>query len=140
MQWTSGGVATARTWSQTAPQGAYLNPASLHFGGATLTSYAIIETGGKQYRVVVGETVRIEKLDVAEGDKVVLDNVLALNLDGTLTVGAPFISGAKVTAKVRDQGKAKKIIVFKYHNKTNYRKKTGHRQPFTAVTIESIEG
>jgi large subunit ribosomal protein L21 len=102
-------------------------------------TYAIIETGGKQYRVQAGETVRIEKLTAAEGETVVLDKVLAVSKDGNLTVGAPFVSGAKVTATVKAQDKAKKIIVFKYHNKTNYRRKTGHRQPFTAVTIESIE-
>ncbi len=102
-------------------------------------AYAIVETGGKQYRVQAGDTVRIEKLNVGEGETVVFDKVLAVGKDGQITVGAPFVSGAKVTAKVAAQGKAPKIIVFKYHNKTNYRRKTGHRQPFTAVTIESIE-
>lgn len=102
-------------------------------------TYAIIETGGKQYRVQAGETVRIEKLEANEGETVVLDKVLMVSKDGQLTVGAPLISGAKVTGTVKKQGKAPKIIVFKYHNKTNYRKKTGHRQPFTAVTIEAIE-
>jgi len=104
-----------------------------------LLAYAIVETGGKQYRVQAGDTVRIEKLNVAEGESVVFDKVLAVGKDGQITVGAPYVSGAKVTAKVASQGKAPKIIVFKYHNKTNYRRKTGHRQPFTAVTIESIE-
>lgn len=103
-------------------------------------TYAIVETGGKQYRVKPGETVRIEKLNVAEGETVVLDKVLVVNTDGKLTVGAPYVTGAKVTGTVKAQGKAPKIIVFKYHNKTNYRKKTGHRQPFTAVTIQTIEG
>ncbi|HYF91398.1 MAG TPA: 50S ribosomal protein L21 [Symbiobacteriaceae bacterium] len=102
-------------------------------------TYAIIETGGKQYRVQPGETVRIEKLTANEGETVVLDKVLMVNTDGNLNVGAPYVAGAKVTATVKAQGKAKKIIVFKYHNKTNYRRKTGHRQPFTAVTIEKIE-
>lgn len=102
-------------------------------------SYAIIETGGKQYRVQVGETIRIEKLEVAEGEAVAFDRVLAVSKNGTLTTGAPFVNGAKVTASVKAQGKAPKIIVFKYHNKTNYRRKTGHRQPFTAVTIDAIE-
>jgi large subunit ribosomal protein L21 len=102
-------------------------------------TYAIVEAGGKQYRVQVGETVRIEKLVANEGDTVVLDQVLAVSQDGKLTVGAPLLVGAKVTAKVKVQGKAPKIIIFKYHNKTNYRRKTGHRQPFTAVTIEKIE-
>jgi len=102
-------------------------------------TYAIIETGGKQYRVEPGQTYRFEKLEVAEGGTVVLDKVLAVSKDGKLTVGAPYVSGAKVTATVAAQGKAPKIIVFKYHNKVNYRRKTGHRQPFTAVTINAIE-
>lgn len=102
-------------------------------------TYAIIETGGKQYRVQPGETVRIEKLTANEGETVSFDKVLVVNSDGNLTVGAPFVAGAKVTATVKAQGKAPKIIVFKYHNKVNYRRKTGHRQPFTAVTIEKIE-
>ncbi|MGE5676140.1 MAG: 50S ribosomal protein L21 [Mycobacterium leprae] len=102
-------------------------------------TYAIVETGGKQYRVQAGETIRFEKLAGNDGDKVVLDKVLLVSKDGSLTVGAPFVAGAKVTGTVKAQGKAPKIIVFKYHNKVNYRRKTGHRQPFTAVTIDSIE-
>ena len=102
-------------------------------------SYAIVETGGKQYRVQAGETLRIEKLNAAEGDKIVLDKVLAVGNDGKVTVGSPYIEGARVTCTVKAQGKAPKIIVFKYHNKTNYRRKTGHRQPFTAVTVNAIE-
>ncbi|MFZ5827100.1 MAG: 50S ribosomal protein L21 [Bacillota bacterium] len=102
-------------------------------------TYAIVETGGKQYRVQAGDSLRVEKLNVGEGETVVFDKVLAVGKDGQVTVGAPYVDGAKVTAKVAAQGKAPKIIVFKYHNKTNYRRKTGHRQPFTAVTIEAIE-
>ncbi|HEY8346566.1 MAG TPA: 50S ribosomal protein L21 [Symbiobacteriaceae bacterium] len=102
-------------------------------------TYAIIETGGKQYRVQPGETIQVEKLKAQEGETVVLDKVLAINQDGKLTVGTPYVEGAKVTAKVKAHGKGRKIIVFKYHNKTNYRRKTGHRQPFTALTIEKIE-
>lgn len=103
-------------------------------------TYAIVETGGKQYRVQPGETLRIEKLTAGEGETVVLEKVLALSKDGQITVGAPYVAGAKVTAKVAKQGKAPKIIIFKYKAKSNYRRKTGHRQPFTAVTIEAIEG
>ncbi|MFO7273467.1 MAG: 50S ribosomal protein L21 [Bacillota bacterium] len=103
-------------------------------------TYAIVETGGKQYRVQEGDTLRVEKLSAGEGETVVFDKVLAINRDGKVTVGTPYIEGAKVKAKVVGHGKGPKIIVFKYHNKTNYRRKTGHRQPFTAVTIESIEG
>ena len=98
-----------------------------------------METGGKQYRVTAGSTVRIEKLDLATGEAVVLDKVLAISKDGTLTVGSPYLEGAKVTGSVSSQGKAPKIIVFKYHNKVNYRRKTGHRQPYTAVSINAIE-
>ncbi|MBY6277240.1 50S ribosomal protein L21 [Symbiobacterium thermophilum] len=103
-------------------------------------TYAIVETGGKQYRVQEGDTLRVEKLTAGEGETVVFDKVLAISRDGKVTVGTPYIEGAKVTAKVAAHGKGPKIIVFKYHNKTNYRRKTGHRQPFTAITIESIEG
>jgi len=105
---------------------------------ASLT-YAIVETGGKQYRVQAGDVIRIEKLTAAEGDSVVLDKVLAVSKDGSLTVGAPYLDGAKVTGTVKVQGKAPKLIIFKYHNKTTYRRKTGHRQPFTALTIDAIE-
>lgn len=103
-------------------------------------TYAIVETGGKQYRVQEGDTLRVEKLAAGEGESVVFDKVLAISRDGQVTVGTPYLEGAKVTAKVTAHGKAPKIIVFKYRAKKNYRKKTGHRQPFTAVTIESIEG
>jgi len=103
-------------------------------------TYAIVETGGKQYRVQEGETLRVEKLGVGEGESVVFDKVLAIGKEGKVTVGAPYIEGAKVNAKVAAQGKAPKILVFKYKAKSNYRRKTRHRQPFTAVTIESIEG
>jgi large subunit ribosomal protein L21 len=102
-------------------------------------TYAIIETGGKQYRVQPGETIRVEKLAANEGESIVLDKVLAVSKDGKLTVGAPYVAGAAVKATVKAQGKAPKIIVFKYHNKVNYRRKTGHRQPFTAITIDAIE-
>ncbi|HEY3363721.1 MAG TPA: 50S ribosomal protein L21 [Symbiobacteriaceae bacterium] len=102
-------------------------------------TYAIVETGGKQYRVQPGDVVRIEKLEAGEGEKVVLDKVLLVSKDGALTVGVPYVSGATVTGTVKKQGRAPKIIVFKYHAKVNYRKKTGHRQSYTAVTIEGIE-
>lgn len=102
-------------------------------------TYAIIETGGKQYRVQAGETFRFEKLEAGEGETVILDKVLAVSKDGSLTVGTPYLEGVTVTGIVKAQKKAPKIIVFKYHNKTNYRRKSGHRQPFTAVTIQNIE-
>jgi large subunit ribosomal protein L21 len=102
--------------------------------------YAIIETGGKQYRVQEGDTLFIEKLDVTQGDTVEFDKVLVLSKDGQLTVGSPAVNGAKVSATVVENGKAPKIIVFKYKSKKDYRKKQGHRQPYTKVRIESING
>ena len=98
--------------------------------------FAIIETGGKQYRVQENDFVFVEKLEANEGDTVVFDKVLMLNEK----VGNPYVEGAKVSAKVEAQGRAKKIIVFKYKSKKNYHKKQGHRQPFTKVQITSIEG
>ena len=89
--------------------------------------YAIIETGGKQYRVTPGQTIDIERLDVAEGDTVELDKVLFITNGDKVVVGTPTVEGAKVIATSQGEGKAKKIIVFKYKPKVHYRKKTGHR-------------
>lgn len=100
--------------------------------------YAVIETGGKQYRVQEGDVLRIEKLDVEVGEKAVFDKVLLVSNDGDITVGNPFVEGVKVEASVMDQNKAKKIIVYKYKAKKNERKKQGHRQPYTEVKIETI--
>lgn len=100
--------------------------------------YAILKTGGKQYRVSEGDVISVEKLDVASGEKVVFDEILVVSKDGELQVGAPVVTGAKVEGTVVQQGKEKKIIVFKYKPKKDYRKKQGHRQPFTRVKIESI--
>jgi len=100
--------------------------------------YAIIKTGGKQYRVQEGDTLFIEKLNVEAGESVEFDQVLAVSGDNGLTVGAPVVEGAKVSAKVLANGKAKKVIVYKYKAKKDYRNKNGHRQPFTKVQIESI--
>ncbi len=101
--------------------------------------YAIIETGGKQYRVSEGDEVLVEKLDKGEGDAVTFDKVLAVVKKGELVVGTPTVSGAKVTGKVVEHGKGKKILVFKYKAKSNYRRRQGHRQPFTKVVIEKIK-
>ena len=97
--------------------------------------YAIIETGGKQYRVQENDFLFIEKLEVVEGEEVVFDKVLMV--EGK--IGSPVVEGAKVLAKVVAQGKAPKIIVYKYKSKKNYHKKQGHRQPFTKVQITKIE-
>ncbi len=100
--------------------------------------YAIIETGGKQYRVQEGDVVFVEKLTAEEGEAVVFDKVLAVSTDEELTVGSPAVVGASVNAKVLGHGKDKKIIVFKYKPKKGYRRKQGHRQPYTKVQIEKI--
>ena len=102
--------------------------------------YAIIKTGGKQYRVQEGDNIFVEKLNADVDSNVVFDQVLAVVNDGDVKVGAPVVEGAKVTAKVLAQGKEKKILVFKYKAKSNYRRRQGHRQPFTKVSIEKIEG
>lgn len=102
--------------------------------------YAVIETGGKQYRVQEGDVVFIEKLQANEGEVVNFDKVLILSNEGSLNAGKPYVDGAIVEGTVLEQGKAKKIIVFKYKAKKNYRKKQGHRQPYTKVKIEKILG
>lgn len=101
--------------------------------------YAIIKTGGKQYKVSEGDVIMVEKLATAEGEAVVFDEVLTVVSDSDVKVGKPVVEGAKVTGKVEAQGKDKKILVFKYKAKSNYRKRQGHRQPFTKVVIEKIE-
>jgi large subunit ribosomal protein L21 len=101
--------------------------------------YAIIATGGKQYRVQEGDIVFVEKLAVEPEASFELNEVLAVSKDGILTVGSPLVENAKVLASVVKHGKAKKIIVFKYKRKKDYRKKQGHRQPYTQIKIEKIE-
>ena len=101
--------------------------------------YAVIATGGKQYRVSEGDTVFVEKLEGDVDAEVVFTQVLTVVQDGDVKIGKPFLDGAKVTAKVVKQGKDTKILVFKYKSKANYRRKQGHRQPYTKVTIEKIE-
>lgn len=100
--------------------------------------YAVIETGGKQYKVSEGDVIFIEKLPAAEGDSVTFDKVLVLSDGENVNFGAPTVAGATVTAKIEKQGKSKKIYVFKMKRKKNYRRKKGHRQPYTKVTIEKI--
>ncbi len=100
--------------------------------------YAIIKTGGKQYRVQEGDFITIEKLEAAADETVTFDQVLTVVNDGSVKVGTPLVNGAKVTGKVVEHGKGKKILVFKYKAKSNYRRRQGHRQPFTKVRIESI--
>jgi len=100
--------------------------------------YAIIETGGKQYKVTPGQTIDVERLDVDEGNTVELDKVLFIADGDKVTVGTPTIGGAKVVATSQGDGRGKKIIVFKYKPKVRYRKKTGHRQLYTRLAIDKI--
>ncbi len=103
--------------------------------------YAVIQTGGKQYRVSEGNILKIEKLAAEAGEKLVIDQVLMLNDEnGNVKIGNPLVNDAKVTVEVIEQGKGKKITVFKYKRRKNYRKKQGHRQPYTKIKVEKIEG
>lgn len=101
--------------------------------------YAIIRTGGKQYRVRPGEVLRIEKMEVPPGEQVEFSEVLVTSDDAGVRIGQPLIPGARVMARVVRQGKAKKILVFKKKRRKNYRRRYGHRQPFTEVRITAIE-
>ena len=100
--------------------------------------YAIIETGGKQYKVEAGDTLFIEKLDVEADSEVTFDKVIAVGADDGIKVGAPYVDGATVTAKAIKNGKGKKITVFTYKPKKDAKRKMGHRQPYTKVEISSI--
>ena len=102
--------------------------------------YAIIETGGKQYRVQEGDVITVEKLGIDDGKKVEFDKVLVLSDDNGLQVGKPYIDGAKVVGKVVENGKGQKVVIFKYKRKKDYRKKQGHRQPYTMVEIKDLGG
>ena len=102
--------------------------------------FAIIMTGGKQYKVSEGDVIFVEKLAAEEGATVVFDSVKAISNEGALKVGTPNVEGAKVTATVLKNGKGKKIVIFKYKSKKNEKKKMGHRQPYTKVQIATIEG
>ena len=101
--------------------------------------YAIIESCGKQYKVAEGEVIFFEKLDAEEGKGVTFDKVIMLSEEGKVQIGKPYVKGATVTGKVVSHGKAKKIIVFKMKAKKNYRRKQGHRQPYTKVEITTIK-
>lgn len=101
--------------------------------------YAIIETGGKQYKVKEGDILDVEKLGAAEGETVEVTQVLAVGPEGDLQVGRPYVAGAKVILRIEKQAKGEKVIVFKYKPKKRYRKKQGHRQPLSRVVVEKIE-
>ena len=100
--------------------------------------YAIMETGGKQFKVQQGDVLNVEKLDAEVGDSVEVTHVLALGQDSGLTVGRPYVEGAKVVLKVMEQGRGEKILVFKYKPKKKYRRMRGHRQPFSKVVVDEI--
>lgn len=101
--------------------------------------YAIIESCGRQYKVTKGDVVFFEKLEAEEGKKVTFDNVVLVSDDKKVEVGAPYVKGVKVEGKVVSHGKAKKILVYKYKAKKNYRRTQGHRQPYTKVEITNIK-
>jgi large subunit ribosomal protein L21 len=100
--------------------------------------YAVVQTGGKQYRVAVGDRIDVEKLDAEPGAEVTLDRVLMVEQDGDVKIGTPVVDGAKVIASVDAQKRGKKLIVFKMRPKKRYRRKTGHRQSLTQLTITNI--
>ena len=102
--------------------------------------YAVIETGGKQYRVQNGDQICIEKLNVEDGGHVVFDKVLVCGEGADIKVGTPYLEGITVEGEVVESGKGKKVVIFKYKAKKDYRKKQGHRQPYTMVEISSIAG
>jgi large subunit ribosomal protein L21 len=100
--------------------------------------YAVIESGGKQHKVSEGEILRVEKIDAEIGAEIKLDKVMMVKTDDTVKVGTPYVDNASVTAEVVEQGKYKKIIIFKYKRKKNYQRKKGHRQQYTALRIKAI--
>lgn len=100
---------------------------------------AVIKAGGKQYVVKPGNKLRIEKIDAKEKNQIEFDQILLVEKSKKVTVGSPLVKGAKVTAKVLEQGKGKKLTVFKYKAKTRYKVKKGHRQPYTAIEIKEIK-
>ena len=102
--------------------------------------YAVIESGGKQYKVSEGTVLKVEKLEAAAGDRLSIDKVLMVNDEnGNVKVGNPLVSNARVEVEVMEQGRDKKVVVFKYKRRKNYRKKQGHRQPFTRIKVLKIE-
>jgi large subunit ribosomal protein L21 len=101
--------------------------------------YAVIETGGKQFRVQEGDVFYVEKLDFNVGELVKIDKVLLVEKDGVVSIGTPVVAGATAVLKVVEHGKGEKIIVFKFKAKKNYRRKQGHRQPYTKVLVEALQ-
>lgn len=106
--------------------------------GENIKMIAIIETGGKQYRVTEGDIIYVEKMNVEEGTDIKFDTVIAVFEDEKVKLGAPYVKGVDVTGKVLKNGKNKKVVIFKYKAKKNYRKKAGHRQPYTKIQINTV--
>lgn len=102
--------------------------------------YAVIESGGKQYRVAPGDVIRVEKLDVPAGDSIDLDRILLIANDEGTQVGNPVLSGVSVTAKVRTHGRGEKVLIFKLRRRKNYRRHAGHRQGYTELEITQVAG
>jgi len=100
--------------------------------------YAVFETGGKQYRATEGEVIRVEKLDVAEGDVIDFDKVLMVTEGGDVKIGQPYVQGGKVSATVKAQGRGKKVMIIKFRRRKHSRKQMGHRQSFTEIKIDGI--
>ena len=117
--------------------GHYYNVAVVH-EERTLTDYAIVQTGGKQYRVETGDTIRVESIPGDIGDTVELGDVRMVSNDGRVTLGTPNVEGARVVTEISDRGKGKKITVLKYKPKVRYRRKKGHRQLYTDLTVTDI--
>ena len=103
-----------------------------------MAEYAVIQTGGKQYRVATGDTIRVESIPGDIGDTVELTDVRMVSNDGGVTLGTPTVEGAKVVTEISESGKGKKIVVFKYKSKVRYRRKKGHRQQYTDLTVTDI--
>lgn len=103
-----------------------------------MADYAVVQTGGKQYRVATGDTIRVESIPGDIGDTVELTDVRMLSSDGDVTLGTPAIEGARVVTEISESGKGKKIVVFKYKSKVRYRRKKGHRQLYTDLTVTDI--
>ncbi len=106
--------------------------------GEAMSTYAVVESGGKQYRVAEGDTIRVEAIDEADGGQVEIGDVRMISRDGEVMLGSPTVEGASVTAEVVGHGRGKKVVVFKYKSKVRYRRRTGHRQSYTELKVTGI--
>ena len=122
----------------TPPPPRHYNNAIVTRGFIALDDYAIVQTGGKQYRVSAGDTIRVESIAGDIGDTVELTDVRMVSADGRVALGTPRVEGARVVAEISESGKGKKIVVFKYKSKVRYRRKKGHRQRYTDLTVTDI--